>query len=178
MTRRQLEHIIRAAAATADAHDIVVLGSQAILGAYPDAPAQLTESIEADVFPKDIPERSIVIDGAIGEFSLFHQTFGYYGHGVDETTSILPDGWRDRLVKVENANTAGAVGWCLDPQDLAISKLAAGRPKDWVFVETMVRKNLSSVDEIRARLAATPQINEEQRRLITARIHEWGREDQ
>lgn len=45
MTRRQLEHIIRAAAATADVHDIVVIGSQAILGTFPDAPAELTESM-------------------------------------------------------------------------------------------------------------------------------------
>jgi hypothetical protein len=32
MTRQQLEHIIRAAAGTADVRDIVVIGSQAILG--------------------------------------------------------------------------------------------------------------------------------------------------
>ena len=101
MNRKQLEHIVRAAAATADARDIVVIGSQAILGAHPDAPPELLESQEADVFPKDAPERSIVIDGAIGELSLFHQTFGYFAHGVDERTALLPDGWQDRLVKVE-----------------------------------------------------------------------------
>src|SRR4051812_32072501 len=63
MTRQQLEHVIRASAATADVRDIVVIGSQAILGGHPDAPAELTESMEADVFPKESPERSIVIDG-------------------------------------------------------------------------------------------------------------------
>jgi hypothetical protein len=52
VTRPQLEHIIRAAAGTADVRDIVVIGSQAILGTYPDAPPELTESMEADVFPK------------------------------------------------------------------------------------------------------------------------------
>jgi hypothetical protein len=80
VTREQLEHIIRAAAATADAREVVVIGSQSILGSYPRAPAELTKSMEADVFPKDSPERSIVIDGAIGEESIFHQTFGYYAH--------------------------------------------------------------------------------------------------
>lgn len=94
MRRNQLEHIIRAAAANADVRDIVVIGSQAILGSYPDAPPELTESLEADVFARDVPERSAVIDGAIGELSLFHQTFGYFGHGVDETTAALPDGWK------------------------------------------------------------------------------------
>src|SRR6516225_1294556 len=78
MTRQQLEHIIRAAAANADVRDVVIVGSQAILGAFPDAPAELLESMEADVFPKDDPQRSNVIDGAMGEMSLFHATFGYY----------------------------------------------------------------------------------------------------
>ena len=99
MTRPQLEHIIRAAAGTAGVRDLVVIGSQAILGSYPDAPAELTRSIEADVFPREAPDRSVVIDGAIGELSLFHETFGYYAHGVDETTAVLPNGWRDRLVR-------------------------------------------------------------------------------
>lgn len=62
MTRQQLEHIIRASAANADVRDIVVIGSQSILGAFPEAPAELTISMEADVFPKEEPSRSIVIE--------------------------------------------------------------------------------------------------------------------
>lgn len=159
MTRQQLEHIIRAAASTADVRDIVVIGSQAILGTFPDAPAELTESVEADVFPKDAPERSIVIDGAIGELSLFHETFGYYGHGVDESTATLPDGWRDRLVRIEGTNTTGAVGWCLEPHDLAVSKIAAARDKDIAFVASMLRARLVRADLVRQRLQNTPQLD-------------------
>lgn len=158
MTRQQLEHIIRAAASTADVSDIVVIGSQAILGTFPDAPAELTESIEADVFPKDVPERSIVIDGAIGELSVFHETFGYYGHGVDESTATLAEGWRDRLVRVEGANTTGAIGWCLEPHDLAVSKLAAARDKDTSYVIAMLRARLVRPELIRERLQKTPAL--------------------
>ena len=68
------------------------IGSQAILGRYPDAPPELLVSIEADVFPLDRPDASILIEGAIGERSIFHQTFGYYAHGVEETTAVLPAG--------------------------------------------------------------------------------------
>jgi hypothetical protein len=39
MTRAELEHIIRAAAGNVNARDIVVIGSQSILGSYPDAPS-------------------------------------------------------------------------------------------------------------------------------------------
>jgi len=174
MTRPQLEHIIRAAAATAGVRDVIIIGSQAILGSYPDAPAELTRSIEADVFPREAPERSIVIEGAIGELSLFHETFGYYAHAVDETTAVLPDGWRERLVRVETARTAGAVGWCLEPHDLAVSKLAAGREKDLEFVEAMVRGNLVTPTVIRERLANTPALPAERRQLAEARLLVWA----
>ncbi len=79
MKRAELEHVIRAAAATVNQRDIVVIGSQAILGsAFTTIGLILMQSAEADVFPKEAPQLSIVIDGAIGELSLFHSTFGYY----------------------------------------------------------------------------------------------------
>ena len=59
MNRSQLEHIIRAAAGNAHTNDIVVIGSQAILGAFSDAPSELLVSIEADVFPRDRPDDAI-----------------------------------------------------------------------------------------------------------------------
>jgi hypothetical protein len=46
MTRAHLEHIIRAAGAIADLEDVVVIGSQAVLGGFPDAPAELLVSNE------------------------------------------------------------------------------------------------------------------------------------
>lgn len=170
MTRPQLEHIIRAAAANADVRDIVVIGSQSILGSFPDPPRELTQSIEADVFPLNASHRSIVIDGAIGELSLFHETFGYYAHGVDETTAILPEGWRDRLVRVQTEGTHGAVGWCLDPHDLAVSKLAAGREKDTSYVNAMLKSGMVSRQTILQRLAITPGLHSERRRIVEARL--------
>jgi hypothetical protein len=170
MKRHELEHIIRAAAATADVRDIVIVGSQSILGSFPNAPAELTESMEADVFPKDAPAKSIVIDGAIGELSPFHTTFGYFGHGVDDNTAILPDGWQDRLVKVETPATMGAVGWCLEVHDLAVSKLAAGREKDLLFVQAMLRAKFISADRIRELLGTTGRLTPAARELAAARL--------
>lgn len=63
----QLEHVIRAAATIARDTEIVVIGSQAILGQYPDAPAELCVSADADVYPRHHPERADLIDGSIGE---------------------------------------------------------------------------------------------------------------
>jgi hypothetical protein len=155
MTRPQLEHIIRAAAANADTDQIVVLGSQSILASFPEAAHPvLVRSVEADVFPLEFPERSILIDGAIGERSVFHATFGYYAHGVGADTATLPQGWRERLVPIRNENTRGNTGWCLDPHDLAASKLAAGREKDMEFLQAMREGGMLDPATLAARLAA------------------------
>jgi hypothetical protein len=113
MQRHQLEHIIRAAAAITGAERFVIVGSQAVLGQFPEAPAELLVSIEADVFSLRDPADSDLIDGSIGEGSPFHQTFGYYAHGVGAETAVLPAGWRDLLVPVRNANTGGGSGLCV-----------------------------------------------------------------
>lgn len=133
MKRSELEHIIRAAAQISDDDEIVVVGSQAVLGQFPEAPAELLVSIEADVYPKNHPERWELVDGSIGELSPFHTTFGYYGQGVEPGTAVLPDGWEERLVRVQNPNTRGAVGWCLDIHDLVLSKYVGSRDKDLDF---------------------------------------------
>ena len=170
MNRSQLEHIIRAAAGNTDTNDIVVIGSQAILASHPDAPSELLVSVEADVFPRDRPADSILIDGAIGERSIFHETFGYYAHGVDETTATLPGGWRDRLVPIHNENTRGATGWCLEVHDLAVSKLIAGREKDLSFLAALFRHRLAQPDLVRKRLEQTELPSSEVRSLANDRL--------
>lgn len=142
MNRKQLEHLLRASGSVAATQDLIVVGSQAILGAFPEAPPELLISMEADVYPLHEPEKADLIDGSIGELSPFHETFGYYAHGIGPETAILPKDWKTRLIKVANANTGGITGWCLSPADLAISKLIAGRAKDFHFVRTMLAAGL------------------------------------
>lgn len=73
MKRSELEHLIRAAGSIANDAEIVVIGSQAILGQFPNAPSPLVVSVEADLFPLHHPERADLIDGSIGEGSSFHE---------------------------------------------------------------------------------------------------------
>jgi hypothetical protein len=169
MTRAQLEHIIRAAGAVTDARDLVAIGSQAVLGQFPNAPAEFLVSHKADIFPRGAPGSSDLIDGSIGEDSPFHRTFGYYARGVDETTAILPEGWRDRLVLLETENTLHIRGWCLEVHDLAIAKYAAGREKDLDFTNALVRHVMVERQVLEQRLTATP-LDDGIRNLITARM--------
>jgi hypothetical protein len=169
LKRSELEHLIRAAGAIADDAQIVVIGSQAILGQYPDAPAVLLASMEADVYPKNKPERADLVDGSIGEGSYFHQNFGYYAQGVGPETATLPKGWQRRLVSVLNPNTNGIEGLCLEVHDLAISKYVAGRQKDLAFTRDLVGSGLTQEAILITRLKQT-KLNPALRKVVAGRI--------
>jgi hypothetical protein len=169
MQRGNLEHIIRAAAAITGTDRFVIVGSQAILGQFPNPPAELLVSAEADVFSLRDPKDAELIDGTIGEGSPFHRTFGYYAHGISEETAILPAGWKDRLIQIKNSNTGGGTGLCLEVCDLAVSKLIAGREKDLEFVGALLRHGLADPALMEQRLAATT-VTEERRTAFLARL--------
>lgn len=157
MTRAQLEHIVRAAGAITDESEILVLGSQSILGAFPAAPAPLDVSREADVCPLHAPEKADLISGAIGEVSQFDSTFGYYAHGLPPESCPLPAGWKDRLFSFRNDNTRGVTALCLHPLDLACSKLVAGREKDVAFVAAMLNHGLIERRALEAQIGLLPE---------------------
>lgn len=168
MRRAELEHVIRAAASVCDDDEIVVIGSQAILGQFPEAPASLLISREADVYPRNRPERSDEIDGSLGDGSYFDSAYGYYAHAVGPETAIAPAGWEERLVPIRNENTGGATGWCLEVHDLVLSKCVAGRDRDWEFAEETLRHGLADARVLRRRI--------EDLRLAAERLEEVRRE--
>jgi hypothetical protein len=169
MRRTDLEHIIRAAGDIADDDELIIIGSQAILAQHPDAPPGLLMSMEADLWPKNRPERADLVDGSIGEGSPFHETYGYYAQGVGPQTARLPRDWMKRLVPIRNANTRDMTGWCLEAHDLALSKYVAGRPKDLDYTRTMVRSGLLQKKKLLDRLP-TMGLDAAHLRLIAGRI--------
>jgi hypothetical protein len=172
MQRSELEHLIRASGEIAADDEIIIIGSQAILGQFPDAPVRLLSSMEADVYPKNHPENAGKIDGAIGEGSSFHELHGYYAQGVGETTAVLPVDWQSRLVAVRNENTSGVTGYCLEVHDLAISKMIAMRPKDLDFVQQLVRHDMIDKKTMLRRLKQT-DLEDSTRRIAQARIESF-----
>lgn len=145
MTREQLEHILRATSQVVEERDLLVIGSQSILGTWDEKrlPAEATRSIEADVATLDGDEqKSDRIDGALGEGSRFHETFGIYAQGVSLRTAVLPRGWRERLVALDTESTRPGRGLCLEPHDCVISKMVAGRRKDYGFATALLRSGL------------------------------------
>lgn len=155
MKREQLEHILRAASQIAGDPDVLVLGSQSILGTYTEneLPARAHASIEADVtfFDDYENDKSDVVDMHLGEDSQFHATFGYYAQGVNVEVATLPAGWENRVVVLRSPSTNGASGHCLESHDLVVAKLVAGRMKDYDFADALLHAKLIAPDTLVAR---------------------------
>jgi hypothetical protein len=99
LKRAEFEHAVRAAAAVLGVDELLVIGSQALHGSVAgDLPEEALRSVEVDISALEDPEgkKADLMDGAIGEASMLHATFGYYAQGVEPVTAVLPEGWQDR----------------------------------------------------------------------------------
>jgi len=169
MRRDQLEHAIRAACQIIGKTELIVVGSQSILGSFDETelPPEATMSVEVDILPiadgnVETARLADLIEGVAGEFSPFDELHGFHIDGADLETAVLPKGWRERLVKVQNRNTAAPTGqpeftgWCLDKEDLCVAKLCALREKDRNFVAALLDADLVDAEVIASRLDTIP----------------------
>jgi hypothetical protein len=175
LNREQLEHVLRAATDIVAGADLLIIGSQAILAAGDESalPIEATRSIEVDLAFFDDPdeEHADAIDGAIGELSRFHATFGYYGQGVSLTTAVLPDGWISRLIELSSGRPGSRVR-TLEPHDCVVSKLVANRDKDRSFARALLAAGIVDPDRLVERVNLLPNTVEEPRRRAMV---EWVR---
>jgi hypothetical protein len=182
MNREQLAHVLRAAAQIADDPNIVVIGSQAILATYGEEllPSEATVSVEVDIAFGDDPteSKSDQVDEAIGEGSLFHQTYAYYAQGVSVSTAVLPSGWEERVVIYARSDAEPSRARCIDAHDLVVSKLVAGREKDVDFASALIAAKLVNVDTLLKRAELLPGPGAVRRRVSASVIRCAGRPPQ
>ena len=173
MNREQLDHVVRAASDVVAGRDLLIIGSQAVLAQIDeqDLPIEATRSIEADIAFFDDPDDSKAdkVDGAIGELSPFHERFGYYGQGVSLSTAVLPEGWRERLVRLEPTSASSPV-WCLEIHDCVVSKLVAYRQKDREYAAALLASGLVRGETLASRVDALPETVPIAKRKV---IHVW-----
>jgi hypothetical protein len=160
MTREQLAHVLRTVAKIVDDHDVLVIGSQSILGSYPedDLPPEATGSMEVDTafFADPDCAKSDLVDVNLGEFSEFHDEFGYYPQGVSIGTGVFPTGWRDRLVTFRTLGTEPVRGLCLEPHDCILAKLVRFDEKDVNFAVALVQAGMIDLNVLADRAGTLP----------------------
>jgi hypothetical protein len=170
VNRDQFLHVVRVASELVD-DELVVVGSQAVLGATIGPPEALLRSLEVDVYPRNHPDRADKIDGAIGDGSRFHETYGYYGHAVGRETVVGPAGWEARLVAFDvppmRKKDGTVIAWTLSLPDLALAKLAAGREHDVEFVSELLAHGLVDAAQLRGGVDYMPASH---RAIVGARV--------
>ncbi len=160
MNKAQFEHTIRAAGAILGENEILVIGSQAVHASIDSVLPEAERSIEVDVSSLEDEDgsKADLIDGSIGELSVFQDTFGYYAQGVTPRTAVLPGGWRKRLVPYRSPSTNGITALCLELHDLWLSKAVAGREKDKEFCRALLEHDLVDPSLLRRRLDQIPDL--------------------
>jgi len=174
--KHQVDHVLRAAGDIVHDDQFVIIGSQSLHGRHPDIVDQLCISMEVDLFPKNKPEATDSLS-AIGAYSRFHDTYGYYADPVGERTAVLPRGWKARLVNLAPGDTDGARGLCLDPHDLAISKYVARREKDIEFNRELARRRIVTPARLLELLEDTPIPAEDRARLRRCILADFATKD-
>ncbi len=163
--RDDLLHAARSVAEHFQTDRVIVVGSQAILLTWPDAPIGLKITSEIDLYPENNREwearnpgfeASEEISALFGEMSAFHQRFGFYLDGVDENTAQMPPDWMNRAATAEiDVYGRTVVIVCPAIQDVVVSKLHRLAEKDLDFIRECVAAGRMEVASVLAGLRAT-----------------------
>ncbi len=123
----------------------VIVGSQSLYAVTSQVPDSVRRSVECDflLLAAGPPVFRAVID-QIGFASSFQETHGYYADAVGLATVVLPPGWQERLVPLTD-EAGRAHAYCLEIHDTCVSKLMAGREKDFTFIKELLNRGLADM---------------------------------
>jgi hypothetical protein len=129
----------------------VIVGSQSLYAVTSQVPDSVRRSVECDflLLAAGPPVFRAVIE-QIGFASSFQETHGYYADAVGLATVVLPSGWQERLVPL--TDEAGRThAYCLEVHDTCVSKLMAGREKDFTFIKELLNRGLADMSTFLSR---------------------------
>jgi hypothetical protein len=186
----QFEHALRAMAGVTNHKHFIILGTASVLAQHPQLDERVVSTIEVDAWPDDFNSETADVLECIGEMSPFHSTHGFFIDAYDPKAAIFPEGWEKRLVPVSSEFMGGATAHCVEIHDVAVSKLARGEPKDFSFLQEILRlgliipeilsRRIESVDPAQphhqlTRESPTADIRSRLRKNLSALIEEASR---
>lgn len=162
MNKEQLLDLTERVKLVAGVEVPIIVGSQSIYGVTPLVPDSVKQSIECDFLLLAVgpPAYRAVIE-QIGFASSFQETHGYYADAVGLATVVLPTGWQERLVPLTD-ESGQLHAYCLEVHDTCVSKLMAGREKDFIFIKELFDRRLLDMGTFLTRaelIAEMPQSN-------------------
>ena len=150
MDRNDIKRLLNEAKRITNHRDYVIIGSLSVLGAVAHPPDAMTGSIDVDLYPKNDPGRAFEVSKVLGLGSEFERIYGYYADAVSPMLPTLPEGWEQRLIKIEF--DSGVSAWFLEPNDAAISKYFRSEPRDREWIRSGLEAGILSMPTIEYRL--------------------------
>jgi hypothetical protein len=143
-TEEDLQRVVRTLAREFKTDTVFIIGSQAILMSWPDAPGAIRGSPEIDAYPANAKMWEIA------------ESTKRDGIPREASEHILPGGWNARAI-VRRLDVDGRMVKAVAPapEDLIVSKLARLDDKDKTFVEAYHNARPLDIALIARRIAAT-----------------------
>lgn len=158
----------------------IIAGSQAVHAVTDVLPEIARRSVECDLlYAGGKADIRALVNKEFGVLTAYQDETGHYADAVGLATIILPTGWEERLVPLEDEN-GELIAQCVEIHDVAISKLIAGRQKDFEFIDALLILNLIDLDVFLTRLdlAAGKVENDTIKNRIAGLVAWLGREDE
>jgi hypothetical protein len=129
----------------------IIVGSQSLYSVTSQVPDSVKRSVECDFLLLAAGAQAFrAVIEQIGFASSFQETHGYYADAVGLATVVLPTGWQERLVPLEDEH--GTLhAYCLEVHDTCVSKLMAGREKDFAFIKELLDRAIVEMETFAAR---------------------------
>lgn len=117
----------------------IIVGSHSLYAVMDVVPTIVRQSYEADfLLAKWGVEAIRKVNDELGVTSNFYDNYGYHADALGLATVVLVPGWEGRLQPLAD-ESGQVVAHCLEPYDAAVSKLIAGREKDFTFIITLLQ---------------------------------------
>lgn len=148
-----LIHLVREAASLAPGKNFILFGSSSAFGKFPwlgNSISTYEQTLDADLVFEPIDEETwILLQSALGKESSFFDTHGYYADiNGPRAFDYFPADFRERLVPLPGVENVFA----LEPNDMAVAKLIAGREKDIRLLSMLLAGGYLDEATIRRRL--------------------------
>jgi hypothetical protein len=165
MKRTLLDELLREVERITGERDLVMIGSQVIHAAATDVPAEVVMSRECDLLFDESDPVTGAIDASLGPESERAAELLVHVDTVSSSFPFLAPGWEQRLVPF---GPAAPHVRCLEIHDLVLSKLAAGRLKDFELIAVLLDRELVDLAIARERIASVPDLP--MRAILMARL--------
>lgn len=170
----QMHHLLVEAKRITKSNAFVIIGSLSILGYFEErqltGPEDMMVSMDLDFYPELDPQSGFLVTHELGEGSSFDETYGYHADPVSPKLPSFPDGWEERLIRLESLE--GIHIAFSEPHDTAVSKYMRGEERDRRWCITGLKTKILNADTLAKRFRLVSVVSQIELNKARERLRE------